>query len=112
MGGGCGEYGSSGVLRPRCGWCQDLGLVCPRWPYSRGLLFGWLRVLSRGETTDTLGGFYRMVRSSVVVFGGSGARLRAGKEDALGVVSSQSTRFKVKVLYLCVFGGGVEEMGA
>ena len=64
------------------------------------------------EATDTLGGFCRMVRSSVVVFGGSGARLRAGKEDALGVVSSQSTRFKVKVLYLCVFGGGVEEMGA
>ena len=64
------------------------------------------------EATDTLGGFCRMVRSSVVVIGGSGAGLYASEEDALGVVNSHSTRFKVKILCLCVFGGGVGEMGA
>ena len=70
------------------------------------------RGLCSGEATDTLGGLYRMMRSSVVVVGGWGAGLRASEEGVFGVVSSHSTRFKVKVLCLCVFGGGVEEMGA
>ena len=37
------------------------------------------------EATDTLGGFCRMVRSSVVVVGGSASGLRAGKGGAFGV---------------------------
>ena len=68
--------------------------------------------LSHGQATDTLSGFYHMVRSSAVADGGSGVGLRVGQEGALGVVSSHSTRFKVKILCLCVFGGGVGEMGA
>ena len=52
-----------------------------------------------------------MVRSSVVVVGCSGAGLRAGEEGVFRVVSSHSTRFKVKTLCLCIFYGGVEEMG-
>ena len=70
------------------------------------------RGICSGEATDTLGGLCRMVRSSVVVVGGWGAGLRASEEGVFGVVSSHSTRFKVKVFCLCVFGGGVEEMGS
>ena len=62
------------------------------------------RGLCYGEATDTLGGFCRMVTSSVV---GLGAGLHAGE----GVKSSHSTRFKVKALCLCIFDGGVGEVG-
>ena len=40
------------------------------------------RGLCNGETTNTLGGLLRMVRSSVVVVGGSGTGLRAGEGGA------------------------------
>ena len=95
LGGSC-DLGAIGVMSSACfvrGGRTPKGCCL----VERGLCYG--------EATDTLGGFCRMVTSSVV---GLGAGLHAGE----GVKSSHSTRFKVKALCLCIFGGVVGGVGA
>ena len=48
----------------------------------------------------------------MAIAGGSWAGIRTCEGGEFRVGSSHSTRFKFRSLCLCVFGGGVGEMGA
>ena len=68
--------------------------------------------LWRGESVNTFGVHCRMVRSSVAMVGASRAGAQVGDEGKFGAGSSHATQVKLRALCLCIFGGGVRDMGA